>query len=155
GAIRVGGEQVLATYGNDTWQTVEPPGGWHIPSVDTLYQDREGVFWMGSMASDTGGLYRFESHSWTLFSIDDGVPHNSIKEIAENPDGALWIGTGFSTRGGGLRIHNGTWTRFYPDDGLAGNSTRSIYKDTAGRMWFASEYDGVALYYEDRWGTLT
>ena len=155
GAIWVGGEQVLATYATDTWQTVEPPGGWQILSVDTLYQDREGVFWMGSVAPNTGGLYRFNAHSWTLFSIDDGLPHNTIKEITETPDGTLWIGTGFSTRGGALRIQNGTWTRFYPDDGLAGNSTRSIYRDTAGRMWFASEYDGVALYYDDRWGTLT
>jgi len=75
GHIWIGGEHLLARYDGTGWTFFEPPGGWQIPSVDVLYQDRNGVFWMGSAAPTTGGLYRFNTVDWTLFSIEDGLPH--------------------------------------------------------------------------------
>ena len=41
------------------------------------------------------------------------------------------------------------------ENGLAGGKVRSLYEDRDGRLWFGSEYDGIAVYTDNRWQVIT
>jgi ligand-binding sensor domain-containing protein len=90
-------------------------------------------------------LFRYDGRNWTVYGLDNGLPHPVVRDVTESADGAIWVATGFSGQGGVARYSGGKWTAFTTADGLAGPSTRSVHEDRTGRMWIGSEYDGVLL----------
>ena len=117
------------------------------PSVNA----RETILWIGTGS----GLNKFilkESPSISkntisaediefevkYFTINEGLPDNSIKSILEDEEGNLWLGTnrGISF----FNVNKSTFTNFTKFDGLNGNEFNysSAYKTQDGIMLFGS-----------------
>ena len=66
--------------------------------VRSLFQDKNGVLWVGSL----GGLSRYDGQGFTNFSTDDGLVNNDVKAIEQLANGDLIFGSV-----GGVAIYNG------------------------------------------------
>ncbi|MDH3267533.1 MAG: sigma 54-interacting transcriptional regulator [Ignavibacteria bacterium] len=57
-----------------------------------MHEDKKGRFWVGTY---NGGLSLFDRKTGDreVFTVEDGLPHNSIKGILEDDFGNLWIST--------------------------------------------------------------
>jgi ligand-binding sensor domain-containing protein len=145
GSIWVGTEGKIVQYTNGTWIEIVPPPSITLASADVLFFDMSGDLWIGCGSPTYGGLFRYDGRNWTVYGLDNGLPHPVVRDVTESADGAIWVATGFSGQGGVARYSGGKWTAFTTADGLAGPSTRSVHEDRSGRMWIGSEYDGVLL----------
>lgn len=58
-------------------------------SVTTLFQDRAGFLWAGTL----NGLYRYDGQKFTSFMSADGMEGTQVRSIHQSEDGVLWIGT--------------------------------------------------------------
>jgi ligand-binding sensor domain-containing protein len=154
GRLWVGSPGAVRRRSGDDWTTLSPPRESALDAADVLFEDHEGIVWVGCASPSQGALYRFDGSSWQRFSADTGLVHSSVNMIAEDRSGALWVALGFAGHGGAGRLQSGQWTFLTSKDGLAGDKVRSIYEDRAGRLWFGSEYDGVAIRESTRWRIL-
>ncbi len=116
------GAEQFVYYQND-------PNDPHSLSDDTVvsvYEDREGVLWIGTF---NGGLDRLDRESapgagagqFVHYPNDPNDPHslshNTVLSIYQDREGVLWVGTA----GGGLNKLDratGTFTRYREKDGL-------------------------------------
>jgi ligand-binding sensor domain-containing protein len=145
GSIWVGTEGNIVHYTKGTWIEIVLPPFPALASADVLFFDSSGDLWIGCGSSTNGGLFRYDGRNWTVYGIDNGLPHPVVRDVTESADGTIWVATGFASHGGAARYSGGNWTAFTTADGLAGPSTRSVYEDNSGRMWIGSEYDGVFI----------
>lgn len=78
------------------------------------------------------------------YTIEDGLPSNTIYDIYQDPDGLIWIGTdkGIS-RFNGIKFEN-----FTTADGLSDNECFYFRRDGEGRLWIAC-YNGQLCFYKD------
>ena len=108
------------------------------PSTDViaLAQDAAGAIWIGT---DGQGLFRYKDGQCQRFTLQDGLPVNSIRALYADPDGPLWIGT---LDGGLCRLKNGRLVTLNIRNGLVDNVINSIVDDGRGYLWFSS-FQGV------------
>src|SRR6185436_18162077 len=153
-----------------------------LPSllVQKLFQDRQGVLWVGTsegLAFLRGG--RFEA-----------VPelaHRTVQAIAEGNDGTLWIGTAtgiFRRRGGTIeavpgpsddriwalavdrhgdlwagtprglgRLRGDRWETFSARDGLPHDEVNALLADRDGNLWIGTE-GGLVRFRDGRFASL-
>ncbi len=86
--------------------------------IISFCQTKDGTIWIGSNAY---GLYKRTvdkagKETFKVFTVNDGLPNNSVKGIAEAPDGSLWI-----TTENGLSLMNpetGVFSTYSEEDGL-------------------------------------
>jgi ligand-binding sensor domain-containing protein/signal transduction histidine kinase len=100
----------------------------------TIYQDRDGSFWIGSSL---------------LFQMRDGIvaPRTlpglegvHVRNVYRDRFGALWVGTD----GDGIyRIGGGGTTHLTTREGLSNNFVRAITQDRDGSMWVAAD-EGIS-----------
>ena len=57
-------------------------------SVRSVYEDAQGVLWVGTY---DGGLGRYADEHWTRFTKDDGLFDNGVSQILEDSHSNLWI----------------------------------------------------------------
>jgi ligand-binding sensor domain-containing protein len=155
GTLVIGTETDVLSFSGGRWTSLLGINTPSIVSADVLFEDREANLWVGCGSPTHGGLYRLNGSSWSTFSVNDSLPHSSVRAITQTRDGTLWVATGFSRHGGAARYSGGTWTNLTLQDGLAGESTRSAFEDNTGRMWIGSEYDGIATGSPGAWKILT
>ena len=109
-------------------------------AVQSLYEDREGNIWLGTLA----GLQRLSPHRVT--------PVRSLpipRAIAATPDGSVWVGTA-----AGLTRFSTTGRRDYTEaDGLQGSLVLALTADTDGVLWIATER-GVSRFDRERFSVL-
>lgn len=79
----------------------------------------------------------------TSWSMEDGLPQNSIYAIAQTPDGYLWLGT----LNGLVRFDGVRFTTFTPSDtpGLVSNRIRELHVTPDGALWVGGNY-GLTRY---------
>ena len=109
--------------------------GW----VRSIIQDRDGYIWFGT----SKGAIRYDGEGLTAFTVEDGLPHDSVWAIFQDREGRLWIGT----QEGLSRYVGGTFTTFTAEDGLLNNRVNAIAEDGLGGLWIGtvggmSRYDG-------------
>lgn len=154
-SIVIGTALDVFEYNGVVWKSLINPGGPSIASADALFEDTNRNLWIGCDDPTHGALYRLRRSVWTIYTVNDNLPHSSVRMIRESTDGTIWVATGFANRGGIGLFKNETWTNITKQDGLAGQSTRSVYQDRDGRMWVGSEYDGIAVLEHGTWKVLT
>jgi ligand-binding sensor domain-containing protein/signal transduction histidine kinase len=123
-------------YQND----LDPNPGPDIDNITTIYEDREGRFYIGTW----GGLLRFDpkKQEWTRFIHNPGMPgtlgSNNIRALCEDHTGTMWIGT----VDGGLNTFDpktGEFSQFLyrPDDpdSLSSNTVYAIFEDSKKNLW--------------------
>ena len=115
-----------------------------LKSVRTLYQDRSGTIWAGTL----GGLYRWDpyarhfSHRTHDVHNPDSLSSRLVSALYEDSSGLLWIGT----IGGGLtrldpRTNRVTRFRHDPDvpHSLSSDVVWAIHEDERGTFWVATD----------------
>ena len=112
--------------------------------VNSVHVDRVGMVWAGT----NYGLSRLDqsSHTFTSYSVRDGLPANAIEGILEDDRGNLWL----STSDGLARFDPGTKTvrNYYAGDGLPGNEFRfgAASKSSNGEMFFGASGGLLAFF---------
>jgi ligand-binding sensor domain-containing protein len=101
----------------------------------------KGYLWAGT----TGGVVRWDpsTRSYTQFTTNGALPHNSVRAVAVGPEGALWFGTG----SGVTRYKaNDTpeWQTFGLAEGIPGQ-VDAIAVAPDGAIWFGGV--GVTRHY--------
>lgn len=105
--------------------------------INCIFEDSHKNLWIGT---DGGGLNKMNDDlkSFSVISVDDGLPSNSIQSIEEDDEGFLWI----STRSGLSRYNlaNGHVVNFDRSDGLPGNefNAKSSLHAKNGKLYFGS-----------------
>ena len=112
-------------------------------SVRTILQDSRGDIWLGS---NDEGLQKVSKSGNKLYTIEDGLPNNSIRALEEDLNGNIWIGTAggvvYLTPEGRLIS-----PQFAPGTTANGVIASHIYCDSVGRIWLTiSNEKGLFLF---------
>lgn len=113
-------------------------------AIYAIYEDQDGIIWVGS----SKGLRRLNPETTEIqeYTIEDGLPSNSISAIKGDADGYLWISTNY----GISRFDSKTQTfiNFYASDGLQGNEfSKGAAFVTPERELIFGGTNGVSLFY--------
>ena len=132
-------------YQNDT----DDPRSLSNDNISTIYQDREGVLWIGTWG---GGLNIFdpEKENFTHYRNVPGDPHSLSSDISvsiyQDREGVLWFGT---IAAGVNKLGVGRWNfAHYKNDpnnpnSLGDNMVRAFYQDREGVLWIGTMFGGV------------
>ncbi len=112
--------------------------GFNCVSARSVYEDSQGILWVGS---NDEGIVRVDGDDITIYTTNDGLPNNSIRDICEDKNGNIWIGTAggvvYLTRNGDF-VHPLGLSEYADDQGLV----VKLYCDTAGRIWLSTVKSG-------------
>lgn len=88
--------------------------------------------------------------SWT---VDSGLPQNTVYAIRQTQDGYLW----FTTLDGLVRFDGVRFTVFSRSntEGLSSNRFNTLLEDGDGDLWAGTEDGGLARYRDGRFTTYT
>lgn len=123
--------------------------------IITIYEDSRKNLWLGTYAS---GLSRIDLKSiydpsvtpseFQYYTVEDGMPGNTIYGILEDLKGSLWL----STNNGLSKFdeQNEIFYNFDVDDGLQGNQFywKAFLKNRLGKMYFGGT-NGLNSFYPD------
>lgn len=130
---------VFARYFNKPGE----PGSISHNSIKTIFRDSSGRLWIG-----TGrGLNRWipQSRSFVLYSVEHGLPNETVYSILEDAEGHLWL----STNQGLSRFdpQKDTFKNYDVDDGLQGNEFNggAFFKNKTGEMFFGG-INGISYF---------
>jgi len=99
-------------------------------------------------AADTRNY--FQHNAWT---IDEGLPMNTVNAVIQTPDGYLWVGTE-----SGLCRFDGIWFETFNQENtptFCGSVITSFLVDKTGSLWVATRGDGVIRYQNNAFEPLT
>ncbi len=85
GYIWIGGYAGLTKYNGKEFEFVNG-----ITGVYSLMTDSRGRLWI---STNDSGIVVYEDGVFHSFTVDDGLPVNSVRAIAEAPDGSVYLGT--------------------------------------------------------------
>ena len=106
-------------------------------------QGRQGYLWFAMLG---GGVARFDGHSFTTLTVEDGLPGNVATVLHEDPSDGLWIGTR-----NGLAHYDGQTVEAFTDaDGLPDVRVQGLAEGADGRLWVSTPsgvfaYDGSSF----------
>ena len=99
-----------------------------------IYEDNLGRIWAGG--SDGLTLWNPQNQKIKNYSINDGLPSNTVYGIQGDDNGDLWISTnaGLSQ----FNTHHEKFYNYHVGDGLQGNefNKNATFKDKDGTLWF-------------------
>lgn len=87
GYIWIGSYAGLTRYDGSEFEFIREGG---ISSVTAMKTDSRGRLWVGT---NDAGIARYENGKFTFFTVEDGLPVNSIRSFAEEEDGTIYVGT--------------------------------------------------------------
>jgi ligand-binding sensor domain-containing protein/signal transduction histidine kinase len=96
----------------------------------TIYQDRDGSFWIGSTL-----LFQMRGGRLTAKTLP-GMTGVHVRNVYRDRSGALWVGTDGD---GVYRIDANRTTHLTSHDGLSNNFVRAMTQDRDGSMWVAAD----------------
>ena len=129
-----------------------------VSDLRDIYEDEEGIFWMAAIGEGNGkaeydtangeGLLRWDRAKgvFQMFTIQDGMPSNTLYCILPDDYGNLWV----STDNGLVRFNKSTHfiNVFSSKDGIAHNEFNRIssFKAKDGTMYFGG-IDGMTAFH--------
>ena len=101
--------------------------------------EHEGLLWAGT----ANGLFSVDRGSGRVrrYTMDQGLPTNSIWSLGTDQQGQLWIGTS----GGVLNYRGEAFHRVHLGGASPENQVHAILFDRQGRVWFGTN-GGLILY---------
>ncbi len=78
------------------------------------------------------------------FTIDNGLPSNTVYDISQDKRGFIWFATDY----GVSKFDGHTFKNFTVKDGLPDNDILYFYKDTKDRIWLIG-FNGTVAYIKD------
>lgn len=114
----------------------------NVQTVINIYEDSEGGMWF---ATESNGVWHYINNRIEIYTTNNGLAGNQVRDISETADGAIW----FATRDGLTQLKNGNFNSFYTQDGLPENRIRDLEPDPRNEqiLWIAtrnglSRFDG-------------
>lgn len=97
---------------------LDTPQSQLIEKIDCIFQASDGTIWLGS---DGYGLYRLVSdktypYTFKSYTINNGLPDNTIFGIEEDKSGNLWLSTNYGLSCFNIRTKN--FINYFEGDGL-------------------------------------
>ncbi|MES2570949.1 MAG: two-component regulator propeller domain-containing protein, partial [Verrucomicrobiota bacterium] len=84
------------------------------------------------MATQGGGLHRWDPGNIQRWTVADGLPTNVLRALYSDADGTLWIGT----IGGGLAwLRDNRFHSVNSRQGLGDDVVSQILEDGQGNLW--------------------
>lgn len=74
------------------------------------------------------------------YSIEDGLPQNTVYDITEDHLGYIW----FATQIGVARFDGENFVNYSIEDGLPENEVKTLYTDRSGHVWVGTPNGGLA-----------
>lgn len=104
------------------------------------------VLWL--FLSFTEGHAQFETF-FKRYSLEEGLSHVTVYDIAEGPDGQMWFATGY-----GLNRYNGAKFIVYKNNSkdphsIFENHIRSLYIDSKQKLWIGTQR-GLCFYDDEQ-----
>jgi PAS domain S-box-containing protein len=99
--------------------------------------DSRGALWAGT---NDDGLFCMAAAPCGHYTKRDGLPSNTIWNLAIDRNGVIWVGTG---AGGLSRFLNGAFQNYSVKDGLSDNDITSLLEDRDGSMWIGTGSGGL------------
>lgn len=87
GFIWIGSYAGLTRFDGSEFEFVREGG---LVNVVSMMTDSRGRLWIGT---NDAGIARYENGEYTYFTVEDGLPSNSIRCFAEDGDGCVFVGT--------------------------------------------------------------
>lgn len=97
-------------------------------SVYSVYQNRDGTVWAGTLS---GGVSSFKDGKFTTYTRANGLASNMVASIAEGFDGIMW----FATTAGLSALSNDHWRTYTQKDGLPSDDVICLSQDSTGVLW--------------------
>ncbi|UCF59668.1 MAG: ATP-binding protein [Anaerolineaceae bacterium] len=108
----------------------------------------DGAMWIGSWS---GGLVRFDraTETFSHYTVEDGLPDNSVGCMLSDSEGNLWLNTFTSISK--FNPRTGTFHNFDQRDGVSPGalSPRSCLQSQSGEMLFGG-VNGIDIFYPDQ-----
>ena len=114
-------------------------------SARSIFQDSQGNIWVGS---NDEGVQKIGKDSTNSYSIDNGLPNNSIRAFAEDKQHNIWIGTASGivyVTPSNMIVTPKINTDHEQDFVLVSQ----LYKDTADKIWMVTSTNRGLYYYSD------
>jgi ligand-binding sensor domain-containing protein/signal transduction histidine kinase len=111
-------------------------------NINSVFQDNEGSFWIGSYY---GGFQRLKNSRFHNISTNDGLPNNTIHALYQEDDTTIWscTGEGIAYLSNGKPKQSKILKKI--ESLLSNLKVRDIIKDSKGIYWIAT-YSGVLRY---------
>ena len=128
GYLWIGTQEGLARFDGLNFTVFDKENTPEFKSNDIrfLQPDRQGRLWI----STSYGLVCRHNGEFTSYTVNEGLPDNSIGPIVEDTGGNIWIGTG----AGLARFENGKFKTFTTDHGLSSNLVQTLYARADGTI---------------------
>ncbi len=147
GLLLAGTSQGLFKFSEKAVEKIELTPADSEPEIVSLYEDAEGVLWIGT--NGDGLLHRDEGKT-TAFTTAEGLRDNYIYSLTEDGFGNLWMSTNRGVMRISLKALNGYASgkirflapTFYDEaEGMAssqcsGEGQPSVWKDGTGRLYY-------------------
>ena len=120
GYLWIGTQEGLARFDglNFTVFDKENTPAFKSNDIRFLVEDRQGRLWI----STSYGLVCRHNGEFKSFTVNEGLPDNSIGPVVEDTSGKIWIGTA----GGLTRFENGNFKTFTAEQGLSRNVIQTL-----------------------------
>lgn len=105
-----------------------------------LREDSQGRLWI----STSYGLIRLQDGQFTSFTMNEGLPDNSVGPIVEDHKNTLWIATS-----GGLVRFEGAFKTYTTREGLASNVIHGLLANADGSLLVATS-GGIQLFKDEK-----
>ena len=132
-AVWLGGDSGLTLFDRNRFVTTFTSAHWGLPAgtVKSLLVDRTDNLWIGT----TTGLARLSADrtTWTTFTTANGLPNNSIFDLAQLGDGRIAISTE-----NGLSLYNPGAPGFTAQSPPVTAVNLPLSIDELGRLWAGS-----------------
>ncbi|MEP7341618.1 MAG: two-component regulator propeller domain-containing protein [Acidobacteriota bacterium] len=96
-------------------------------------EDDLGDLWLATLGA---GLLRFRDGQFTVYTKQDGLSDNTLRDIAMDREGNLWVGTNTA---GLNRLSRRFMLELSAANGLANNNVYPILQDRAGAIWIGAD----------------
>jgi signal transduction histidine kinase/ligand-binding sensor domain-containing protein len=123
-----------------SWDVVDQGRGLNSGAVNAIYEDREGLLWVGMSGSGLDCWLGYPS--WSAVTTAEGLSNDTVWSMTRGDDGALWVGTDAGLNR--LDPASGRWRKLLPADGLAGLCAYALRPGVAGELWVGFLPGGVS-----------
>ncbi len=97
-----------------------------------------GKTWFATL----GGVSSFDGEYWKSYTTADGLPSNSVRDIAVFGD-VVWVAT---AAGAAELLSDSTWATYTPLDGIADENVTAVYIENPGTTWFGTYRSGISVF---------
>ncbi len=116
-------------------------------NVAALYETRDGALWVGT---NGGGLLRHHEGKFTLYSTQQGLPHDKVRALAEDAQGTLWVGT----EAGLAQFKDGKFNSIRQNN-AARFAVSALRATRDGSLWVGTDGGGLSQFKDGSFKTFT